>query len=57
MENHSLSGLIELLFVVGLGFWFLSAQRSALRKDPGSDRGAGSSPAADSTHEQSPPPR
>ncbi|WP_295446538.1 hypothetical protein [uncultured Thiodictyon sp.] len=40
MQDHSLSGLIELLLVVGLLFWFWSFQRAALRQDPGTDRGA-----------------
>jgi hypothetical protein len=56
MEGHSLSGLVELLFVVGLLFWLWSSQRSALRKDPGTDRGAGSHSAAESTKEREPPP-
>ncbi len=34
MEERNLSGLIELLFVVGLVAWFSYSQRRGLRHDP-----------------------
>ena len=51
-----MGGLIELLVVVALLGWFWSSQRSALRKDPGTDRGAGEDSATQPTRGEPPAP-
>ncbi|WP_295389050.1 hypothetical protein [uncultured Thiodictyon sp.] len=51
-----MGGLIELLFIVALLGWFWSSQRAALRKDPGTDRGAGSEAAPQPTRGEPPAP-
>jgi hypothetical protein len=56
MQDHNLSGLIELLLVLGLLFWFWSSQRAALRQDPGTDRGAGQDSAPQPTRGEPPAP-